>query len=254
MAQWAVVSLLIAAAMAPLFALGALITPLPVGTDVDYQLGGARAVPGHVGVVVRDRLETPAPGRYNVCYVNGFQTQPEEKAFWLAHPRLLLHRAGRPVVDEAWGEFLLDTRTSDRRARIAAIVGRWVDRCARDGFDAVEFDNLDSWSRSHGLITRNADRALAKLLVARAHRAGLAAGQKNWPEWNGRRVGYDFAIAEECGRWHECGAYVSHYGDRVLVIEYRDVDFAAACRAWGGRLAVVRRDLALSPTGVRRWC
>ncbi len=230
------------------------VLPLPTGTDLDYQLGGNRSVPGNVGIVVRDRLAAAAPGRYNVCYVNGFQTQPQEKRFWLDHPRLLLRHQGRLVVDEDWGEWLLDTRTTEKRARLAMIVGRWIDRCARDGYDAVEFDNLDSWSRSHGLITRNANRALARLLVARAHAAGLAAGQKNWPEWNGRRVGFDFAIAEECGRWHECGAYVTHYGDRVLVIEYRNVDFDATCKVWGARLAVVRRDPALSPTGVRRWC
>ena len=204
--------------------------------------------------VFRGRVPEPQAGRYNVCYVNGFQSQPQDRRFWLDHPRLVLHRNGRPVVDEAWGEFLFDTRTSAKRTRLAVIVGRWIDRCARDGYDAVEFDNLDSWSRSHGLITRNANRAFAKLLVARAHRAGLAAGQKNWAPWNGRRVGFDFAVAEECGRWEECHLYVAHYGDRVLVIEYRDVDFAKTCAAWGARLAVVRRDRALSPTGVRRWC
>ena len=56
--------------------------------------------------------------RYNVCYVNGFQTQPSEKAFWRKHRGLVLRDAdGRPVVDEAWGECLLDLRTPDKRQR-----------------------------------------------------------------------------------------------------------------------------------------
>jgi hypothetical protein len=55
--------------------------PLPVGTDVDYQLGGVRPVPTHVGIVVRDRKAPPIPSRYNVCYVNGFQTQADERGF-----------------------------------------------------------------------------------------------------------------------------------------------------------------------------
>ena len=59
---------------------------------------------------------------------------------------------------------------------------------------AVELDNLDSWTRGRGL-------------------------------------GYDFAVAEECGRWRECGAYVEDYGRHVLVVEYGD-----------------------GATGVRRWC
>jgi hypothetical protein len=225
-----------------------------VGPDVDYQLGGASAVPANVGIVVRDRSAAPAPGRYNVCYVNGFQTQPDERAFWRAHWSLVLKRAGRPVVDADWGEWLLDTRTAANRARLARIVGRWIDGCARSGYDAVELDNLDSWSRSHGLVRPRQAKALARLLVARAHRAGLAAAQKNWAEWDGRRAGFDFAVAEECGRWRECGSYVAHYGSRVLVVEYRQADFDRTCSEWGSRLSVVLRDRALSPGGVRRWC
>jgi len=234
-------------------ALGA-VSPLPTGTDVDYQLGGARTVPARVGIVVRDRHDRPAPRRYNVCYVNGFQTQPDESSFWRRHWTLVLKKDGRPVVDEAWGEWLLDTRTQHRRALIGDLVGRWITGCAHAGFDAVEFDNLDSFSRSHGLLTAGMNKALARLLVSKAHQAGLAAGQKNWAEWNGRVVGYDFAIAEECGRWHECGSYVDHFGSRVLDVEYRDADLAAACERWAGRISIVRRDLNLSPTGVRRWC
>jgi len=226
----------------------------PLDTDVDYQLGGVAAVPAHVGIVVRDRKARPAPGRYNVCYVNGFQTQPDEKSFWRRHWGLVLKDAGRPVVDEAWGEWLLDIRTPDRRRALARIVGRWVDRCADDGFAGVEFDNLDSWSRSHGLITRQQARAYAALLVGRAHGAGLAAGQKNWATWDGRQVGYDFAIAEECGRWRECRAYADHHGRRVLAVEYRRSDFDRTCTGFGDRWAVVLRDRALTPGGVHRWC
>ncbi|MFL6155500.1 MAG: endo alpha-1,4 polygalactosaminidase [Marmoricola sp.] len=232
----------------------AAVRPLPTGTDVDYQLGGARGVPAHVGIVVRDRHAAALRDRYSICYVNGFQTQPDERAFWRKHPRLVLRRNGHPVVDSGWGEQLLDTRTAARRARIAAVVGRWTDGCARSGFAAVEFDNLDSFTRSHGLITRADNKAMARLLVARAHRSGLAAGQKNWAQWDGRRVGYDFAVAEECGRYDECGSYVAHYGDRVVVIEYRSVDFAATCRDWGSRLPVLLADRELSPTGRRSWC
>ena len=226
----------------------------PLGTDVDYQLGGAAQAPAHVGIVVRDRSAHPQPGRYNVCYVNGFQTQPDEKSFWRRHWDLVLKDAGGPVVDEVWGEWLLDVRTPERRLALSRIIGRWVAGCAADGFDAVELDNLDSWSRSHGLIAPAQSKAFARLLVRRAHRVGLAAAQKNWAGWDGRTVGYDFAIAEECGRWHECGAYAQHYGRRVLAAEYRRSDFDRTCAGYGGRWAVVLRDLALTPGGVNRWC
>jgi hypothetical protein len=240
--------------LAPPRALGADPEPLPVGTDVDYQLGGATAVPDHVGIVVRDRQDTPVSGRYNVCYVNGFQTQRVEHRFWKRHSGLLLRRDGQPVVDASWGEWLLDIRTASKRERLAAIVGRWIRGCAADGFVAVELDNLDSFTRSHGLLSRRQAVRYARLLVREAHDHGLAAGQKNLAGWDGHVVGYDFAVAEECGRYDECAAYVEDYGDQVLAVEYRPRDFRRTCAAYGDLLAVVLRDRALSPQGVHRWC
>jgi hypothetical protein len=231
----------------------------PANVDWDYQLGGARAVPDRVGIVDGDRKADPVEGAYNICYVNAFQTQPDERHFWRDSPRhwrLVLKRDGHPVVDEAWGEWLLDIRTPARRQRLAAIVGTWVDGCAADGFDAVEYDNLDSFSRSGGLITHADARHFAALLTARAHDAGLAAAQKNWVELGDRgpALGFDFAVAEECGRWRECAGYVATYGEHVLVVEYRRKDFRWTCRHFGDQLSVVRRDVDLSPKGVRRWC
>jgi hypothetical protein len=226
----------------------------PTGTDWDYQLGGSRPVPVHVGIVERDRRAAPLAGKYDICYVNGFQTQASEKRFWHHHWSLVLKRDGKPVVDSVWGEWLLDIRTADKRTALAAIMGRWTDRCARDGYQAVEYDNLDSFTRSHRLITTADTRAYAALLVARAHAAGLAAAQKNRAGWDGTSVGFDFAIAEQCAQYHECGSYVAHYGDHVLAVEYHDRSFARACRHWSDRIAVVRRDVDLTRHGVRRWC
>ncbi|CAI9404964.1 endo alpha-1,4 polygalactosaminidase [Nocardioides sp. T2.26MG-1] len=230
------------------------VDPLPTGTDVDYQLGGARSVPEHVGIVVRDREATPADGRYNVCYVNGFQTQPGQRRFWRAHWRLVLKYDGRPVEDEAWGEWLLDVRTKAKRAALARIVGGWAGGCAADGFAAVEYDNLDSFTRSHGLIKRRAALAFARLLVRAGHDAGLAVGQRNLGGYDGTAIGFDFAVAEECGRYRECASYVEDYGDRVLAIEYRRADFRWTCAHVGDRLPVVLRDRDLTPRGVREWC
>jgi hypothetical protein len=230
------------------------VDPLPTGTTFDYQLGGVRSVPDSVGIVVRDRTAPPLPGRYNVCYVNGFQTQPDQQRFWRHHRNLVLRRGATPVVDSAWDEQLLDIGTAAKRHRLAAIVDRWTAGCARHGFEAVEYDNLDSFTRSHHLLRRGQALAYARLLVRAAHRAGLAAGQKNLAGYDGTRIGFDFAVAEECGRYRECGSYVRHYGSRVLAIEYRRRDFRWTCDRYGDRLPVVLRDLDLSPRGVRRWC
>jgi hypothetical protein len=167
----------------------------------------------------------------------------------------VLRQGGDPVVDGAWGEWLLDIRTAARRERLARIVAGWTAGCAADGYDAVELDNLDSFTRSRGLLSAADARAFARLLVADAHAVGLAVAQKNWVELGerGPRLGFDFAIAEECGRWRECQGYVDTYGSGVLMVEYRDADLAWTCARFGDH-PVVRRDLALTPDGVRAWC
>ena len=233
---------------------GESVVPPPSGASFDYQLGGDRSVPDHVGIVVRDRAGEPEPDLYNVCYVNGFQTQPDERRFWRRHWRLVLKQDRRPVRDAAWGEWLLDLRTPTKRRALARIVGRWVEGCARDGFDSVELDNLDSFTRSRHLLVRRHVLAYARLLIRRAHGAGLPVAQKNLAELDGTTIGFDFAIAEECGRWRECGRYAASYGDQVLAVEYRNRDFRRTCRQYGAAWSVVRRDRALTPRGLRRWC
>ena len=222
----------------------------PENAAFDYQLGGAYPPPQGVAIVSRDRTESPAPGLYNICYLNGFQTQPGEEGSWDAD--LILRDAqGDPVIDPDWNEMLLDVSTESKRTRIAAVVGGWIAQCAADGFDAVEIDNLDTYSRSGGRITQDNAVAFLALLSARAHAEGLAIAQKNSTEILSRRaeMGTDFAVAEECSRYDECGDYVSVYDNHVLMIEYRDGDFTQGCQDYGATHSIVRRDLNLVPAG-----
>lgn len=202
------------------------VVPPPVGTDVDYQLGGATAPAERVGIVVRDRRAEPAAGRYNVCYVNGFQTQPGDADRWRGHEDLLLHDAdGTPVVDPDWpDEHVLDPSTAEQREGILAILGPVVSGCADDGFDAVEIDNLDTWTRFDA-IDEDGAHALARAYVDLAHDAGLAVAQKNAAEvapLAARDLGFDLAVTEECAVFDECAAYTAVYGDHVLQVEYPD--------------------------------
>jgi hypothetical protein len=224
----------------------------PVNGGLDYQLGGAYAPPSGVTIVSRDRTESPAAGLYNICYVNGFQSQPGDEDFWLVdHPDLVLRDAsGDPVIDVDWGEMLLDVRTETTRAGLAAIVGDWIAGCAADGFDAVEIDNLDSYSRSGGLMTEDQAVAFMRLLSDAAHAHGMAIAQKNSAELVPRRaeLGTDFVVAEECNRFSECDVYTASYGDHVLVIEYRRADFTTGCSAFPN-LSMVLRDVNLTTPG-----
>jgi hypothetical protein len=127
----------------------------------------------------------------------------------------------------------------------------------------VEPDNLDSWTRSDSLLTKADNLAFAKLLISRAHAAGLAIAQKNAAEASkrGHRIGFDFAVAEECQVWKECGSYTRYYGRHVIEIEYDDQPLAAftkACKLRGRKISIVRRDRDLVAKGQpgyhARWC
>ncbi len=230
-----------------LAAVGSGVTPPPAAGVADYQLGGAYEPSADVQIVIRDRTEQPVPGRYNICYVNAFQTQPDELDFWQSdHPSLLLHRGGKLLIDANWpDEVLLDIRTDAKRQEAATVIGEWFDGCAKDGFDAVEPDNLDAWTRSKGLVAESDALAFAELLIARAHLSGLAIAQKNTAEWSDKDLGFDFAIAEECEVYDECGTYTKAYGGHVIEIEYTDngrAAFARACADRAGKISILLRD------------
>ncbi len=223
------------AAGAPAFALNPASPPANAGFD--YQIGGDYPLPSGVSVVSRDWFSgrPAADPAYSICYVNAFQTQanergtdrPDERSNW--PQRLVLSRLGD---DPHWGgEYLVDISTAGKRRQAADWVRQMIVGCADEGYDAVEFDNLDSWTRFDGTPLENkvpfgkSDAlAYAKLLAVQTHGRGMAVGQKNTADITraqSSEVGFDFAIAEECGRYHECDRYTSVYGDHVIAIEYR---------------------------------
>ena len=129
--------------------------PPPTNAGFDYQIGGDYPLPEGVSVVSRDWFSGPAADpAYSICYVNAFQTQanepgtdrPDERSNW---PRkLILSKLGD---DPNWGgEYLVDVRRGKKRKRAARWVQQMIDGCAGKGFDAVEYDNLDSWTRFDG--------------------------------------------------------------------------------------------------------
>ncbi|TGO05170.1 endo alpha-1,4 polygalactosaminidase [Serinibacter arcticus] len=206
------------------------------GTDVvlpptegafDYQLGEAYGEPVDLDVVARDVTAQPLADAYNVCYLNGFQTQPGALPDWEDGDggALLRDASGAVVMDPEWpDEAVLDPSTPQQRIAILAVMGPQIRDCADAGFDAVELDNLDTFLRFEG-VDRDGALALATSYVEVAHDAGLAVGQKNAADVgaDAREVaGFDFAVVEECAVFDECGTYRAVYGEHVLQIEYSD--------------------------------
>jgi hypothetical protein len=218
----------------------------------DYQIGAAYTPPSGVKVISRDRKASPAAGVYTICYINAFQVQPDELDWWKAnHDNLLLRKNGKYVIDEDWGENLIDISTAAKRTAVAAIVDGWIDGCAASGFKAVEPDNIDSYDRSKGQLTKAEAVSYLALLAPHAHSDGLAIAQKNTTELGtaGKNAGLDFAIAEECGRYDESDGYTAVYGNEVFDIEYTNAAFTKACNGYGATLSIVRRDVDVTAPG-----
>ncbi|MEO9237887.1 MAG: endo alpha-1,4 polygalactosaminidase [Jatrophihabitantaceae bacterium] len=241
------------------------VTLPPAAGKFSYQIGGGYPPAAGVTIVDRDHSEPPAAGRYSICYLNAYQAQPDALAWWTAqHPRLLLRgKAGAVVIDDEWDEALFDISSPSRRAELLSVIGGWIDHCAAAGYRAVEADNLDSYTRSDGLLSAANALAFGRALAQRAHHDGLAIGQKNAAELSmqARQAGFDFAIAEECQAYSECESYSAVYGNELIEIEYTDQParlFNAACASRGRSVSVVLRDRNVTPAGdsahVERWC
>ncbi|KAF8155012.1 glycoside hydrolase family 114 protein [Mycena galopus ATCC 62051] len=235
------------------------VTLPPLNGKFDYQIGGPYTPAADVAVVTRDNSATPVSGKYNICYINAFQTQPDATAFWQssANSGLLLHKSDGSLFEDAdWpGEYFLDTRTDSNRQAIATILNGWIDTCHSKGFDAIEPDNLDTFTRSTNLLTATDNLALAKLFTDHAHSLGLAVAQKNTGGELGASgkstAGFDFAVAEECQEYEECDSYTDVYGNNMLEIEYTDNGISAwnaACKARGSAISVIYRDRDVVPS------
>ncbi len=235
------------------------VRPLPANAPFDYQIGGDYSPSAGTEVVARDWFAGSAlTSLYSICYVNAFQTQdddsdvdrPDERSNW---PTDLVLTGFED--DPNWaGEYFIDISTEARRVAAADHLDQMIKTCATKGFDAVEFDNLDSWTRLPDLpFGRPEAIAFAELITGRAHALGMAVAQKNTGDL-GRAdsldlVGFDFAVVEQCGAFDECADYTAVFGDAVVVIEYTDDGFENACAAVGQTISVVRRDLFVTTPG-----
>ncbi len=223
----------------------------PTATAFDYQLGGDYPLPPGVDMVVRQWLDGEAAAdTYSVCYVNAFQTEadpagPDGENAWPAGT------VWTGVEDPAWpGEHPIDIGSVERREDAAAFVRTRFAACAERGFDAVELDNLDTYTRyDDAPFDRDDTIAYASLLVDEAESLGLAVGQKNTTDLldvGPTTIGFAFAVVEECGAFDECRDFTDAYGAAVFDIEYTTEGFSAACAAIGDVAAVIHRDLDLT--------
>src|SRR6185369_1584387 len=115
---------------------------------------------------------------------------------------------GKPVTgfrDEHW----LDVRDDQgQRTFILTTMAARLDRCKADGFDAVEFDNVEGYANSSGFPLSDGDQLVFNTSLANlAHARGLTAALKNDLGQVTELLPYfDMAVNEQCQQFEECAA------------------------------------------------
>jgi hypothetical protein len=265
---------------AVLLTLASLIVPPPdarwqyqlEGTDVEVDVCGAPLGGGEClrptvidfdlyrdGATLNRRAvrELHRLGGYAICYVAAGSIErfrpdwPRFRRWHRDHGRSLL---GRPFSarfpDERWA----NVGGRRERAFLLRMMERRVAKCARAGFDGVEFDVVDAWANGSEVTGWDIsfrdqlvyNRALARL----AHEHGLAAGLKNDLGQVRDLVGaFEFAINEACFEHEECRRLrpFVRAGKPVFHVEYARPrrEFCAETEALGLQSIKKPRDLSL---------
>ncbi|HEY6566195.1 MAG TPA: endo alpha-1,4 polygalactosaminidase [Actinomycetota bacterium] len=171
-----------------------------------------------------------AAGRHVVCYISAGSWEafrPDADDF----PDSVLGRSN------GWpGEKWLDVR---KLGILGPIMETRLDMCARKGFDAVEFDNVDGYRNRTGFALDGSDQLRFNVFLAnQAHERGLSAVLKNdLGQIRSLLPYYDFALNEQCHQYHECGRLDPFVdaGKAVFGVEYKlaKPDFCPQANAHG---------------------
>jgi endo-alpha-1,4-polygalactosaminidase (GH114 family) len=200
-----------------------------------------------------------AQGRKVICYLDVGSWEPyrPDKAEF---PRSVIGRRYSGFENERWldiGHFHRFERPLKQRFSM----------CARKGFDAVEPDNVAGWENENhpGFdITRREQLRFNRWVAHQVHARGMAVALKN----DGRQAAelapdFDFAIVEECFKYHECGFYKNTFvaeGKAVFEAEYEQepkaycetaaaIGFSAIASRSGSSRS--RGDRALAPVAAK---
>jgi hypothetical protein len=101
-----------------------------------------------------------------------------------------------------------------------------MDLCRLKGFDALEPDNVDSYTNDTGFPLSASDQLnFNRWLAQEAHSRGLSIGLKNDPEQAAELVSdFDWALTEDCfdQGWCEQMSPFIAAGKAVFAVEYTD--------------------------------
>ncbi len=188
------------------------------------QFTEALQVPQWASVVEVDSADTSAQtvadlharGLRVACYISAGSVED----FRADAPLIPTEVIGSPLQD--WpDEHWLDVRRIDL---LAPVMRARINECADKGFDAIEFDNVDSWTHQTGFpLTRTHSLRYLRWLIRTGHEHGLAVGLKNATDLIEPLADeVDWALNEQCAQFDECDRYAPlvRRNVPVFVLEY----------------------------------
>jgi len=208
----------------------------PIDTTVDadvFDIDGVESSAETVAALHR-------AGRRVVCYVDAGAAEefrPDRGAF----PGDVLGDSGG--FD---GERLLDVRRLDV---LAPIMAARFDVCRDKGFDGIEADLADGYTRDSGFpLTADDQLTYNRMLADLAHERGLSIGLKNDLDQVSELVDdFDFAVNEQCFQYDECAPGLRGWaasGKAVFSVEYRKTTFRCGlANRWN--LSTIHKSLNL---------
>ncbi len=171
-----------------------------------------------------------ANGGHAICYVDAggienFRPDYQEAVDWdNAHNHQLIGKPYPGFTNESYAN--INNNVGQRDFMLQRMEKR-VTLCEQAGFDAVEFDVVNTYEDGQNTtgwnITAATQLIYNKALAAMAHRHGMSVALKNDISQISDLVGdFDFAINEQCVQYSECGDYsqFTGAGKAVLQVEY----------------------------------
>ena len=216
--------------------------PLPGMISWYYQLQGALAMSRPPGIYILDMFDTSpsaiaalkTSGHTVICTISAGTVEswrPDAASFAAAD----VGRRVNGANDERW----LDTRSTAVRARMRAR----LDLAKSKGCQGIDFDGVDGYENNTGFPLNTASQLeYNRYLAFAAHDRGLILSLNNVPGLaENLSTIFDFAIAEQCFEYGECGRYSSFVerGKPVLAAEYTSYSAGQCAGAEAQKLSLV---------------
>jgi hypothetical protein len=171
-------------------------------------------------------------GAHAICYMSAGTAErfrPDYRKYVRFNRRHHHSLIGKPFSRRFPNEYWLNLNNNrGQRDFILRQLAARTRKCANAGFDAVEFDNVETYAQPTRVtgwhVSAHTQLIFNTALAKMAHSNGLSVGLKNdlgqVPRLEPK---FDFAINEQCFQYHECDnlKLFIQAGKPVFQVEYR---------------------------------